>query len=1108
MGFLEVFVRRPVFTTMLVASLVVLGGASFLQLGVDIFPKVDLPTITITTRLPGAAPEEIESQITKPIEEAVNTITGLDELRSSTIEGQSQVFATFVLERNVQEAANDVREKVSAILSRLPAGTESPIVEKFDPDSAPVLAIVVSGARSAREITEIADKRIKRALETVRDVGAITLVGDRKREIQVLADPNKLTALGLSIHQVKDALLRQNVEIPGGRLTAGAHEEGLRTLGRVESVEAFNELIVADRKGSPIRLSEVATVVDGEEEPRTLSRLNGRSAVSLLIRKQSGTNTVAVVDAVKARLAEVQRTLPQDIQFQIVRDLSRFIKRSFHEIQDHLLLGGLLASLIVAAFIGRLRWWEGAVLLAIVTAVAAAFAVGRPELLIQVTGAAIVATMVFFLAVRRLRPAFVAALAIPCSIIATFTAMRLAGFTLNNLTMLGLSLSTGIVIDDAIIVLENIFRHVEEERRPPFEAAITGTREISLAVSATTVSLVVIFLPVAFMGGLVGRFWNSFGLTATYAIMVSLVIAFTLTPMLAARIIARHHATDGPRGPTAPASKATGLYHALEGGYERALGWCLRHRALCLLGSLAILAGGYYLLVTARLEFVVDDDMSEFEVVAEAPPGSSLERSVEIARTMETAIREIPEVTTLFTNIGVRGQYRSNVTDLSIYVGLTHLVERRRSQAEIMQAVRERLATLPGLRVSVQNLSIIGGGGFRQTPFNLILRGPDLSRLEQYAANVIRELRGRPGFVDLDTAQALRQPEIQVHIDRQKASDLGIRVEAVASALRIMVGGEKVGFFRELGEQYDVRLRLREEFRSDVTGLAALAVASADGSLVRLANVTSLGPGMGPGQIERYAQERSVTIISNLYRKPLAEAFRDAYAAVGRQKMPAEYGIQASGRGKLLQEALQNFLIAFVLSLAFIYIVLAAQFESFVHPLTIMVSMFLSIPFGLLTLLVVGKTLNIYSIMGLFLLMGVVKKNAILQVDYTNVLRERGLPRSEAQMEADRARLRPILMTTLAIIAGMLPVALGKGDGSASRASLAAAVVGGQALCLLVTLLMTPVIYSTFDDLRGIRTPAWLRVPRWKAALERRGVLWGEGRLAARPAGSEGPPRG
>lgn len=1091
---LEVFVRRPVFTTMLLVSLVVLGLASFVQLGVDIYPKVDLPTITITTRLPGASPEEIESQITKPIEEVVNTIAGLDELRSSTIEGQSQVFATFILERNVQEAANDVREKVGTILGGLPAGTESPIIEKVDPDSSPVLAVVVSGQRSAREITEIADKRIKRQLETVKDVGAITLIGARKREIQVLADPNRLNAHGLSIQQVKDALARQNVEIPGGRLTGGSREEGVRTLGRIETPAGFDDLIVADRQTGPVRVRDVAAVADAEEEPRTLARLNGRNAVSLVIRKQSGTNTVAVVDRLKDKLVEIQKGLPQDIKFDVVRDLSRFIKRSFHEVQDHLLLGGLLASLIVAVFIGNLVLWEGLVIAAIAGAVAVTFVMGDAEMLLKVTAAAIVVTMVFFGAVRKLRPAFVAALAIPTSIVATFVAMRAAGFTLNNLTMLGLSLSTGIVIDDAIIVLENIFRHTEEEGRPPFEAAIVGTREIALAVTATTISLVVIFLPVAFMGGLVGRFWNSFGLTATFAIMVSLLVAFTLTPMLAARIF--HAPARGPAdlgdppvsGPSdAPGSQASGLYHAVEQAYEGLLGWCLRHRWVVVLVSIGILVWGWFLLSSSRLEFVVDDDMSEFEVVAEAPPGSSLERTGEIVAGMEAAIQGIPEVLTLFSTAGVRGQFQSNVSDISIYVGLTHISRRQRSQNAIKQDVRERLAAFPGTRVSVQQINLISGGGFRQTPFNLTLRGPDLDRLEHYAKAVIRELAAKPGFVDIDTAQAYRQPEVQVQIERQKAADLGVRVDAVASTLRTMVGGEKVGFFRELGEQYDVRLRLKEDFRARPDSLAHLYVPARDG-LVKLSNLATLQNGTSPGQIERLAQERSITIISNLHEVPLADAFREAYTVVRKQQMPPEYGIVTSGRGKLLQEAIQNFLIALALSLAFIYIVLAAQFESFIHPVTIMVSMFLAVPFGLFTLQVAywmgipTATLNIYSIMGLFLLMGVVKKNAILQVDYTNVLRARGLPRHQAQMQADRARLRPILMTTLAIVAGMLPVALGRGDGAASRASLALVVVGGQALCLVVTLVVTPVMYSMFDDISRLRAFARVRFPRLRPA--------------------------
>jgi HAE1 family hydrophobic/amphiphilic exporter-1 len=620
---------------------------------------------------------------------------------------------------------------------------------------------------------------------------------------------------------------------------------------------------------------------------------------------------------------------------------------------------------------------------------------------------------------------------------------------------------------------------------------------------ATTLSLIVIFLPVAFMGGLVGKFWNSFGLTAAYAIGVSIVMAFTLTPMLAARIFKGADGAAGPGAAGGHASKEGRLYRAIEHGYEWLLVRCLRRRWAIMLISAGILIGGWYLLTNSRLEFVVDDDMSEFEVVAEAPPGSSLERTAAIIAGMETEIRQVPEVTTVFTTAGVRGQAQSNVGDISIYVGLRPLAERRRTQDQIKQDVRQRLGMFPGMRVSVQQINLISGGGFRQTPFNLILRGPDLGRLEAFAASVIAELRAKGGFVDLDTAQAYRQPEVQVRIDRQKASDLGVRADAIAATLRTMVGGEKVGFYRELGEQYDVRLRLQEDFRRPATTLPHLFVPAGDGRLVRLANVATLESGMSPGQIERYAQERSITIISNLYGKPLAEAFKDAYAAVGKQRMPPEYGIVTSGRGKLLQESIQSFLVALVLSLVFIYIVLAAQFESFVHPVTIMVSMFLSIPFGLLTLTVLYQlgvptaTLNIYSIMGLFLLMGVVKKNAILQVDYTNVLRARGVPRTEAQIQADRARFRPILMTTLAIIAGMLPVALGRGDGSASRASLATVVVGGQALCLLVTLLVTPVIYSIFDDLSRLRAFSWIRFPSLRRMVVRRGALEGARSSAA-----------
>ncbi len=1053
MSLVDICVRRPVFATMLIVSLVVLGLASYRNLGLDLFPKVDLPTVTITTRLEGASPEEIESQITKKIEEAINTVNGLDELRSVTIEGQSQVFATFVLERDINEAANDVREKVSGVVSEFPPGTDAPIIEKFDPDAAPIMGIVVSGKRPAREITEIADKRIKRQLETVKDIGAITLVGDRKREVQVVADPFRLQAYGLSIQQVKTALQQQNVEIPGGRLTADRRESGLRTLGRIERVEDFDDLIVAERPGGPVRVRDLGRAVDGEEEARTLSRLDGRNAVSMLVRKQSGTNTVQVIDRVKAKLAEAGKTLPPDITMEVVRDQSRFIKKAVATVQEHLVLGAILASLIVWVFLGWRNW----------------------------------------------RPALIAALSIPSSIIATFTIMSAAGFTLNNITMLALAVSTGIVIDDAIIVLENIFRHMEEEKRSRMEAAVTGAREIALAVLATTLSLVVIFLPVAFMGGLVGRFWRSFGLTATFAILVSLFVAFTLIPMLASRFLKPsgpdHRGAAGPRG---GGSKTARWYGLLERGYEWLLVRCLRHRLVTVVAAALIVVGTLYMGRGAGFDLGFDDDNSEFEVVVETPPGSSLTESDAILRQIEADLRGIPEIEHLFTTIGVRGQYRSAVTDGTIWVGLKPLSERVRTQVDIMREVRQRLkARHPHLRISAQRANLISGGGFRTTPFNLVIRGPDLQKLDEASQRLIQRLSAIPGFVDADTAQAYRQPEVQVLIDRKKAADLGVRVADVASALRTMVGGEKVGFYREGGEQYDVRLRLASGFRRDASTLPVLSVPASGARLVRLDNVTRLLDGVSPGQIDRYNQERQITVAANLDGKTLGDAIREANAAVRELKLPPTYSTSYIGRGKLLAEALYNFLLAFLLALVFIYIVLAAQFESFVHPVTIMSSLFLSLPFGLLTLVAFGISLNIYSIFGMFLLMGVVKKNAILQVDYTNTLRQRGMPRFEAQVEADKARLRPILMTTLAIVFGMLPIAFGRGDGATSRSFLAITVVGGQSLCLLITLLVTPVVYSLLDDLRGGRVLAWLTTPagRLREVLAR-GVQRVNGRLA------------
>ncbi|MBZ5714707.1 efflux RND transporter permease subunit [Nannocystis pusilla] len=1004
----EICVRRPVFTLMLIFACMTFGVLSFRTLGVDQFPDVEIPVVTVTTTLRGASPEEIETQVTKFVEDAVSTAEGIDELRSTSLEGVSVVTINFLLDRDRDQATQDVRDKVAATLKNLPEGTDPPVVTRFDTTAVPVITLVVSSdRRDLREVTELARKQVLEPLQGVAGVGQIQLTGGQKRAFNVLLDADALAAQGLSIQQVRQAIEQQNLELPGGRLESSGREEVLRTMARVQDARELRRLVVAERQGAPVLLGQIAEVEDGTEDPRSLSRLDGENAVALVVQKQAGTNTVEVVDTILKRIATLQRSLPADIEVTPIRDASRFIRRSIHEVELHLVLGALLASVSVLLFMGSLR------------------------------------------------STLIAALAIPCSIVTTFAVLNALDYTLNNFTLLALTLAVGIVIDDAIVVLENVFRRVEHGE-PPMQAAIEGTREITLAVFATTLSLIVIFLPTAFMEGRIGRFWRSFGITTAFSIGVSLFVSLTLTPMLCSRLLKppkpRDHARPGV---------VERLNALLDDGYAWLVRWSLRWRWLVVALSVATVAMVVPLGQRIGKDFIPKDDTSEFMVVLTMPEGSSLEASSAMAARIEGHLRELRGVERLFTSIGAaRGG--DDVTEVQIYVQVADIEQRDYPLEAVQKQAREALRPYPDLRPSVQDLGGMGGGG-RRTQLAFSLRGPDLEQLGEYTATLMARMAESPGFVDIDSSAAVRKPEVRVKIDRDRAADLGVRAGEIAAALRTMVGGEPISKIREGAEQYDLWLRLRPEDRRDVDSLRGLPIQARTG-LIRLEALADFERERGPAQIDRLGRIRQVEVGANLDGLPLGDAVARVQAMIAELKLPPEYEVVFTGRAKTMSETITNFLSALGLSFLFMYMVLAAQFESLLHPVTIMLSLPLSLPFALLSLMLLGDTLNIYSTFGVFMLFGIIKKNGILQVDYTNTLRDRGEARDVAIVEANKTRLRPILMTTITLIAGMIPIALGKGPGAASRASMAKVIIGGQALSLLITLLIVPVAYSLFDD--------------------------------------------
>ena len=1011
----ETCVKYPVFTVMLIAFLVTLGAFSYRGLAVDLFPKADPATINVEVHLPGATPEEVVTGVVLPLEDAISSVSGIDEIDVYAFEGQAWITCTFVLERDIEGAAQDIREKVAGAIDRLPRDTLPPIITKLDPQSDPIMTLLVSGTMSRRELTEIADKQVRRAIQTVDGVGSVNLNGGQARQIRVLLDAQKLTAHNFTVLDVREALQRENIEAPGGRMITGPQELGLRTLGRVTSAEQFGEIVIGTRGGTPVRVRDVARVEDGAQELRTWSALFRKytapeDVVAIDVLRQSGVNTVRVADDVRAKVQELGSQLPPGVQLQIVHDISDFIKASVHSLLEHLILGSILASLIVWIFI------------------------------------------------RNWRAVLIAAVAIPASVIATFTLMRGMDFSLNNMTLLALTLAVGIVIDDAIIVLENIFRYMEEKGRDRVQAAIEATKEIGLAVMATTLSLVIIFLPIAFMTGYARKYVNSFGWTMAMAIMVSLLVAFTLTPMMSSRMLK----LGGEKK-----THSEGFLHSVEAFYLKSLQWSLAHRRtillICVLTFLSTF--GFYRLVGR--DWIPADDQSELISSYTLPEGTSLERTTKLASEISERVIALPEVAL------VQSFTHGPTNHAHLFIVLVPRSDRKRTHVQMATEVRKILADYHNMTYNVRLPSVLGGEIY--FPIAAIVRGPELSQLAEISKAAAGRMSKYPELVDVNPSLNLNTPELQVKVDRQRAADIGVRMTDVSDAVRLFYSGEdEITRFKEGSEQYPVTMQLLPEQRDNPDVLARMMVPSAKLGQVRLENVATIQRGAGPATLQRYNREFQVSVYANVAAGyPLDLAAAHTVQAIKEGGLPAGYSYTFTGQVKVLEETTWNLLLAMLLASIFMYMVLAAQFESFSYPFIIMLTLPLSVPFALFSLWITGRALSLWSALGMFLLLGIVKKNGILQVDYTNRLRATGMPLLEAILEANRVRLRPILMTTLSIIAGLIPVAIGIGAGSEQRASIAVTIIGGQTLCLLLTLLVVPVAYSYLGELEAVSWTEW-----------------------------------
>jgi len=1018
-------IKRPIFATVMMLALVTLGIFSYRRLAIDMFPDVEIPVVSVVTKFPGSSPETVEREVSKRVEEAVNPISGIKHVMSTSRESVSTVVILFHLEVKINDAVQEVRAKVGAIRGNLPQGIEDPIIQKLDFSAFPIVSLAVrSQGLSPRDLTTLVEKKVKRRFENISGVGKVDLVGQSKREVNVNIDPLRLEALGMGVDEVISGLQSENVNTPLGRLNRGGTEYPLRISGKPDAVEQFKTMVIARRAGRPIPLAEVAQIHDGIEEQRSLALVNGIPAIGLDILKQSGANTVGVVDRVKKEIEVLQKELPPGTTVEMVRDASIMIRDSVRDVEETLILGGLLTILIVFCFLNS---WRSTV----------------------ITG-----------------------LTLPISVISSFTVMNFLGMTLNVMTLMGLSLAIGMLIDDAIVVRENIVRHLERGE-DHFTAAREGTSEIGLAVLATTMSVIAVFVPVAYMKGIVGRFFFQFGITVAFAVLVSLFVSFTLDPMLSSRWVDPDIERKGKRHFLARIlDHFNHWFDRTADGYRGVIGWALDHRKTVLILATAAFFGGLGVFSLLQNEFFPYFDKGEFQLNFKSAPDASIEETRSRLTAIQAALKEIPEVQHTYATIGAGDT--GTVRDGRIFVKLKERKERKRKQEEIQRDLRARMEKIPGILPAILEWA----GGSSEKPLVVNVRGEDIALLKKYAAELKGEIYKIPGIVDMEVSLEQDIPEFRLIVDRERAVDAGIMTGDIVRAVGALVGGQAVSTYEdEDGDAVNVRVRLPLALRQDPTQVERLRLAvprpSALPALVPLGNVVNYGMSTTPSEINRQDLTRQVVITTNLDHLPLGTAVKKVQEASKNLTLAPGYRIIFSGESEDMAESFGYMAEALILAVIFVYLILAAQFESFIDPLAIMFSLPLSIVGMAGMLFLTRGTINIMSLIGLIMLMGLVTKNAILLVDFTKTLRSRGMSRREALIGAGRTRLRPILMTTFAMIFGMLPLALALGQGAEMRAPMARAVIGGLITSTVLTLVVVPVVYTVLDDFGGWARRRW-----------------------------------